>query len=94
MKKKYEEIVNEYIIAFVRKHDTVFLGWIGWNRFGEVAEFYGDYYISFDDIRRDIDTNQPKRFIFQWQDDSAHYGDLLRINYSSYIAGARFNVLN
>lgn len=93
MKEKYEKIVLEYVTMFVRKHDTIFKSWQGWEEM-KVADFYGGYSFTFDDIRLDIDTNQPKGFIFQWHDESTHYTDLVRLPFSSYVAGARFNVLN
>jgi len=94
MKEKFEAIVMQYVIKFAQKHDTVFIDWVGWEGFGKIAQFYGGYYFNFDDIRLDIDTKQPKGFIFQWHDESTHYTDLVRLPFPSYVAGARFNVLN
>ena len=93
LKENYEKAVNEYITAFVRKHDTVFRGWQGWEQM-EAANFHNGYSFNFNDIRLDIDTDQPKGLIFQWHDESTHFTDLIRLPYSSYVAGARFNELN
>lgn len=90
LKENFENAVNEYITAFTRKHDTVFIGWTGYNAFGETAGFYGDYFFNLDDIRKCIDSNAPKGLIFQWHDDYMKYDLLPRINFGSYLIGARW----
>ena len=92
MREKLEQAINEYILNFVLKQDTVFLGWVG-EEIGETAEFYGDVYIDFMDVKRDIDRNAPKGLIFQWYDESKEFDLLPRINYRSYLMGLRFNML-
>ncbi len=90
MKMNFEKAVNEYITAFTRKHDTVFLGWTGYDAFGETAAFYGDYFFNLDDIRKCIDSAAPKRLIFQWHDDYLKYVLFPRIYFGSYLIGARW----
>jgi len=92
MREQLEQAINEYILNFVLKQDTVFLGWVG-DEIGETAEFYGDVYLDFMDVKRDLDNNAPKGLIFQWYDESKAFDLLPRINYMSYLMGLRFNML-
>ncbi len=92
MKEQLEQAINSYILEFVMKQDTVFLGWVG-DEIGETAEFYGSVYLNFMDIKRDMDNQAPKGLIFQWWDESVAFDLLPRINYKSYLMGLRFNML-
>ena len=90
MKKRFEELVQEYILAFCIKHDIDFDYWVG-NNIGGVAAFAGgEVYLNFDDIRFDIDTNQPAELII------CHYWDSMEhhpkeINFRSYAKGLRYD---
>jgi len=90
MKEQLEQAIEAYITAFVRKQDTVFLGWVG-DEIGETAEFYGDVYINFMDVKRDMDNQAPKGLIFDWWEDSMKFDLLPRINYKSYLMGLRYD---
>lgn len=53
-----------------------------------------EHFFNLTDIILDINSDQPKHFILDWQNESTDYSlindDKLYINYSSYIKGARF----
>lgn len=90
MKKRYEQAVQEYILAFCLKHEIDFDYWVAGN-IGGVAGFAGgEVYLNFDDIRFDIDTNQPAELII------CHYWDSIEnhpkeINFRSYAKGLRYD---
>lgn len=88
MKQKFKEAVNEYILAFCLKQDIDWDYWIG-NDVGGVACF-GDLYLNFDDIRFDIDSNQPAGLITDHYWESV-YNDPKVINYRSYAMGLRYD---
>jgi len=66
-KANFEKAVHSYVKAFTKKHEIEFEYWIG-DVAGTVGEF-GDYYFNFEDVRHDIDTDQPKDNIFLWYDE-------------------------
>jgi hypothetical protein len=85
LKQQFENVVEQYIDAFCEKqgvhkdnNDC---------RVGDVIEI-NDAYLNFDEIRLDIDTNQPKGEIFKWYWDN-EYLDGKIINYYSYVKGLR-----
>jgi hypothetical protein len=94
LKKKFENIVNDYITEFVAKHEYEFDGWVGDN-VGEMASFIDQYFFSLDDIRHDIDNDIPSPTIFRWQDYVVEWTtslpELHSINFKSYCMGARYS---
>ncbi len=86
LKQNLEEYIYEYIVAFEKKHECDFSGWIG-DRIGEVAEF-GDDFFDFSDIRRDLDQDRPKDEIYEWLHAAVEIG-YYKFNYSSWIMGYR-----
>ena len=88
MRKKYEDLCNEYAKLFAKKHDLNFDYWIGYgHQVGGVASFSETYYFNIENIRLDIDNDVPKKVALKWYEDSInHYytqqGD---INYFSYL---------
>ncbi len=88
LKKEFESIVEKYIDAFCIKQeiDKKDIYWIG-GEIGEVVEI-SDCYFNFIDIKRDIDTDQPKDEIFNWYLNNDYLEDKI-INYHSYIKGLR-----
>lgn len=67
LQDKYNEVVNEYALCFIRKHELcdeedankdITLEWVG-SDIGGVLEI-ADYYINFSDIKIDIDKNVDK----------------------------------
>jgi hypothetical protein len=88
LKKEFESIVDQYITIFCEKQDIdkQYNYWID----GCIAEviYLNGAFISFDDVRRDIDTNQPKGSIFDWYSENDYTNGKI-INYHSYIKGLR-----
>lgn len=96
LKERYENLCNEYLKRFCEKQEMDFDdGWVG-GTVGGIANI-GDYYLSFDDIRLDIDTNQPKGVILSYYDhilEGHHKEPPEYINYQSYINGIRIKQPN
>ena len=88
LKILFERIVEKYIDAFCKKQeiDKNSLYWFG-GEIGEVVEI-SDCYFNFLDIKKDIDTNQPKDEIFNWYNENDYLNGKI-INYQSYIKGLR-----
>ncbi len=88
LKQQFENIVDQYITIFCQKQeiDKKDLYWIG-GEIGDVVEI-SDCYFNFSDIKKDIDTNQPKGLIFDWHNENDYINDKI-INYQSYIKGLR-----
>jgi hypothetical protein len=85
LKDSYEKIVMRYIKIFCKKQGLEFDYWVG-DRVGEIAAFGCIFYFNFENIRYDIDTDQPKGLIIDW----LHHGlDGSRQNYYSYSKGLR-----
>ena len=86
LKILFERIVEKYIDAFCQKQeiDKNSLYWIG-GEIGEVVEI-SDYFFNFLDIKKDIDTDQPKDEIFKWKNEN-DYLNGKTIKYDSYIKG-------
>lgn len=69
---KFESITQQYVEAFLRKHgffeeengEYVEYDWV----VGEVGGILclADYFINYDDIRRDIDNCIPKTEFLEW----------------------------
>jgi len=97
MKKLEEELTNildtciqEYVDLFCKKHDIEFNFWVA-DLSGTVGVF-GDYYFGFEDIRLDLETNQPSDNIFEWYEENLNLsmkGCDYNINYYSWIKGSR-----
>lgn len=93
MKQKFENICHAYVESFLRKHNFFYeengeysdYEWVGDEVGGILC--VADYYISFDDIRRDIDECVNKKLYFEYYDYVLENDK--RINYKSYLMGAR-----
>lgn len=93
MKSKYEKIANKYVKRFLRKQgffdelngEYYEYSW-GLDGVGGTIEV-SDYFISFEDIRTDIDREVEKGVCLEYCD---HVTENERnINYKSYLMGAR-----
>ena len=90
---KYDELetaIQHYVDVFCEKHELIFDYWVA-DLSGGVGQF-GDYFFGFEDIRLDLETNQPVDVIFEWYDitlELAMKDDTYGINYYSWIKGAR-----
>jgi len=93
IKTKYEQAVNDYILEFCEKQGVDFDYWV------QDIAFFGDIMFNFDDIRHDIDTNQPKDNIINWYDATLEHCTSLKeiekkfINYNSWCMGLRYDVI-
>lgn len=87
LQERYEEACGDYILLFSVKHNLDFSGWI--DEVGGIAGFIEQYFFSMSDIVYDINTNQPKHLITQWQDDMINITDDKRCNFQSYSKGYR-----
>jgi len=95
LKEQYEFVCNEYIHKFTEKQDLPFDYWIG-DDVGGIASFIEQYFFNLHDIIYDINTNQPKGLILQWQDDTLENhseNENVSINYYSYSKGLRYSDL-
>jgi hypothetical protein len=88
LKKAFENAVNDYIDAFCKKQeiDKKDTHWIN-DEIGGLLDCC-DCTFDFLDIKRDIDTKQPKGLIFKWYWDNEYINGKV-INYQSYIKGLR-----
>lgn len=92
LKKRFETICNTYVALFCKKHDFEFERWVA-DDVGGTAEC-GDYYISFDEIRYDIDNDIPVSIYMKYYDYCLAVYSVLpnirhAVNYPSYCKGAR-----
>lgn len=89
LKTKYKKIVEQYLIAFVKKQDLDIDNcyWIA-DRVGEILSVNEQYYFNFDDIRFDVDNNVEAGAILKWQDESLdNYlkKKKYKVNYENYL---------
>lgn len=96
LKKDFENAVHSYMIRFCDKHgcyyDPTF--WVGNNIGGVVC--VDDMFLDFEDIRYDIETEQPKRNIKDWYNYTSeqlklqtYTDDIPQVNYKSWCMGLR-----
>ena len=92
LQQKFESIVELYVEAFLRKHGFFDDETGEYSEYDWVADDVGtilevaDRYISFDDIRHDIDNAIPKDRFFEWYDYCVENES--KINYRSFLMGA------
>ena len=89
LKTKYNKIVEQYLIAFVKKQDLDIENcyWVA-DRVGEILSVNEQYHFSFDDIRFDVDNNVKEGLILKWQDESIdNYfkKKKYKVNYENYL---------
>lgn len=96
IKKRYENAVHEYCHAFCEKHGYHYdpNEWVC-DGIGTTV-LIGDYYISFDDIRYDIDNNVPEDVFIKYYDYTLQIsslddgtGKMKNVNYPHFIKGLR-----
>ncbi len=88
LSERYEEVVNEYLDLFCKKHDVYHSGWIG-TEVGGIIEI-SDCYFNFSDIKMDIDLDAKKdknNSIWDWY--WSNMEEEHQINYNSYLMGLR-----
>lgn len=93
LKSKWHDVVTEYCDLFCEKHGYEYEpdGWAGDDIGGVLT--VGDYFISFDVIRYDIDHDVPEETFIQYYDYSLELSYLtdgkVNVNYPSYCKGCR-----
>lgn len=91
IKRDYETACNNYLKLFCEKHDFDYeyaiLNWVG-DCIGETVEV-ADFYIDFQTIKEDIDSDAPKDEFIKYYDDCLRAGalDLAIPNYKSWLLG-------
>jgi hypothetical protein len=86
LKERLDNCFDLYTDLFCKKQDVYADGWIGEIKGG--INCFADAFLSFDDIRLDLDLEAPKGMIFAWYwDNMENQADA--INYHSYIKGLR-----
>jgi len=78
MKKQLNDLIDLYTDTFCDKQGVSHNGWIG-DMKGGIIEI-SDAFLSFEDIRRDLDNNVVSNKIFDWY---WNYSDT--INYKTYL---------
>ncbi|MEN9655095.1 MAG: hypothetical protein RL311_3 [Bacteroidota bacterium] len=88
IKERLDNCIDLYTDLFCHKQEVYEDGWIG-NIKGEINCF-ADAYLSFSDIRIDLEMNVPKGEIFKWYWDNVE-NEGKQINYYSYVLGLRIS---
>lgn len=86
LRKRYEKACIDYIELFCKKHDVDFHFWVG-EEVGSVVCINNDFFFSFTDITFDINTDQVKNKIFEWNEHNERYPN--HISYNAYCKGFR-----
>jgi|6_EtaG_2_1085325.scaffolds.fasta_scaffold115025_1 hypothetical protein len=83
-KAKLESAIQEYVDAFCEKHELELDWWVA-DMIGGVASM-GDYYVSFENMRLDLEQDTPKGWFFRWYNESLE-DETATINYYSWLKG-------
>lgn len=89
IKERLDNCIDLYTDLFCQKQEVFADGWIGQIK-GEINCF-ADAFLSFSDIRYDLENNIEKGIIFKWYWDNVESEH--SINYHSYIHGLRVSDL-
>lgn len=87
-----EMSIKNYIELFEKKHELSFDFWVA-DLSGTIACFSMDYYVSFEDVRLDLEKDVPKDLFFEWYNlaiDLGLEGEPI-INYYSFLKGRKLN---
>ena len=91
VKRKYEDACNDYLKLFCEKHgfdyDDAVNSWVAGEAGGVCA--LGDYFVSFEDMKTDIDNDAPKDEYWLYYDYSleAHELGFNCPNYPNWLRG-------
>ena len=88
LKERLDNCIDLYTDLFCKKQETYADGWIGNIKGG--INCFSDCYLSFEDIRIDLEMNVPKREIWKWYWDNIENNENA-INYYSYVLGLRID---
>ena len=96
LKAKYEATCNKWVNLFCEKQDLEFSYWVA-DEIGGIACFIDEYFFNLSDIILDMNSNQPKGLILDWQNDGVDFNMFKEtpkyINYKSYTMGLRYDQL-
>jgi len=88
IKERLDNCIDLYTDLFCKKHEVYADGWIGQIKGG--INCFSDAYLSFEDIRIDLEMNVPKDKIWKWYWDNVE-NEGKQINYYSYVLGLRIS---
>ena len=86
IKERLDNCIDLYTDLFCQKQDCYADGWIGNIKGG--INCFADCYLSFEDIRIDLEMEVPKGEIWNWYWDNIE-NEGKAINYYSYVKGLR-----
>jgi hypothetical protein len=96
LKQQYNNAVNAYLVAFSKKYklDVLDIEWVS-REYGVGYIFWADMYITFDDLKEDVDKNY--NFFYEWYWAGVDYltknENAKIINQKSWEMGARYEML-
>ena len=88
IKERLDNCIDLYTDLFCKKQCCDEMGWIGKIKGG--INCFADAYLSFEDIRIDLEMDVPKGEIFKWYWDNIENSNKA-INYYSYVLGLRIS---
>ncbi len=80
----YAKCCNDYIKLFCEKQGIEFDFWIA-DKVGEIASFIQQYYFTLSDIIFDLNTDQPKGLILEYQDYNVSVTSEFAVNYQTFV---------
>ena len=86
IKERLDNCIDLYTDLFCQKQEVYAEGWIGDIKGG--INCFSDAFLSFDDIRIDLELDAPKGMIFDWFWENFDNQEKA-INYYSYVKGLR-----
>jgi hypothetical protein len=86
IKERLDNCIDLYTSIFCAKHEVFADGWIGDIKGG--LNCFSDAFISFEDIRLDLEKDVPKGVIFEWYWENKYLEGKV-INFNSYLMGLR-----
>jgi hypothetical protein len=86
IKRRLDNCIDLYTDLFCQKQEVYADGWIGQIKGG--INCFAEAFLSFEDIRTDLELDAPKGMIFSWYWDNVE-NQGKAINYYSYIKGLR-----
>jgi hypothetical protein len=88
IKKRLDNCIDLYTDLFCQKQEVYAAGWIGEIKGG--INCFADAYLSFEDIRTDLELDAQKGMVFEWYWDNVE-NEGKAINYYSYVLGLRIS---
>lgn len=90
VKERLENCIDLYVALFCAKQECYDDGWIGNYKGG--INCFADAFLTFEDIRLDLEKDAPKGEIFKWYWENIE-SEKANINYNSYLMGLRIEIL-